>query len=1119
MEIPLSIRDATGASGEANGHLDPGEFLEFYGRPKTEPPTLLNYDFGASFPDIYQANDCSDRQVYWLTSAGAPGSHQRMRTASGAPAPPGFQVAPDFEAEAVWDENNIYLPLGDVDPFFSIPSLVAGSTQAQRDLTLALPGIAAQATAAATVKVRLRGGSSQTVDPDHRTRVWINNDSNGGADFTWDGEVIRETEFPEAKSSLNSTTTIHVSLPGLSGGGVDRQYLDTVSIRYRRSFAALSDELLFSYPNQDARFVVTGFSAAAAGVYEVTQSRPGSGEADPIRITGVAVSGTGPFTYTFEAARDPSPTAPATRTFAVIGPAGVRSPDATVRAADPVLRDPLNSADFVVIAARDTVDTTPGGSLDLLLRHRLATQGLTSKVVFVDQIYDEFNGGVEHVNALRSFLNYAYDNWRGSDGAARPLSYVLLVGDATPDYKDTLLRADWVDQVPTPILFQASAILGYYSSDNWIASFRGQDQLPDVHLGRISTRTADASAAVFDKILRYEESPPPGPWKGRAILLAGDGKTADDIVTFEGIEDGAAAYFAEAPFSVPNPPLYFARAPWNSTAAASFNLAIKNQLQGGAAALSFVGHGSFDVWGLTTFFTTQDAATLANAGSIPVMLNINCLAGGFHYLLESGAIGEAMTNNRTGGAIASLAPSGLSFAFLGGDLIVDEFFGSLFGPERERILGAAADQVRFGLWEQGSITDLQSYTFLGDPATVLATPAPPPATGLTATAGNGKVDLSWSAAAAPVAGYRVYRSATSPFGPYARIDCDPAGVTACVDRSVMNATTYYFFVRSIDADGFEGPASNLNSDCDTGPDCVTARPMNPGPPSVPTGLASRDPGTGAVLEVSWLLNPERDIKSYTLRYGVQSGQYGAQLTAGPAQFSAVLGGLMNGTRYYMALSATNTSGNTSALSAEISNVPHLFQGIAPPRAITDLAVQRSGPDLVLSWSRPTLDIYGRPTTVVRYDVYRGTSVGFQPFLSPPLATILDGAVTSYTNLGAGQLPSNLYYLVTATDSSGLVSGVGRDLPNGIEDLSVSAIGAGTFRLRWSAVTTDISGYPTLVDHYQVHMANRPVSRASLGPSTLVLDNVRALSADLSAPAGPIYFSVIAVDNRGNLSPF
>jgi len=117
------------------------------------------------------------------------------------------------------------------------------------------------------------------------------------------------------------------------------------------------------------------------------------------------------------------------------------------------------------------------------------------------------------------------------------------------------------------------------------------------------------------------------------------------------------------------------------------------------------------------------------------------------------------------------------------------------------------------------------------------------------------------------------------------------------------------------------------------------------------------------------------------------------------------------------------------------------------------------------------------------------------------------------------MPGDAYYLVTAIDLAGLVSGAGRELPSGIGSLAVGVPAAGFVRLSWSGVTTDMQGLPTIVDHYQIHMSTKPLPRSSLGSSTLLMDNVRALSVDLSAPNGPLYFSVIAVDDRGNLSPF
>ena len=474
--------------------------------------------------------------------------------------------------------------------------------------------------------------------------------------------------------------------------------------------------------------------------------------------------------------------------------------------------------------------------------------------------------------------------------------------------------------------------------------------------------------------------------------------------------------------------------------------------------------------------------------------------------------------------MAVFAPSGLSNLFVGAD-ISSGIFGPLFGAAKERLLAVVADGVRATLWSEGAILDAQSYTFLGDPATRLATPAPPPPAGLSATAGNGQVTLSWTAPAEAVAGYDIYRTAKFPTEPYAKITCSPLGPTSCLDATVINATQFFYYAVSKDSDGFEGRASNFNTDCATsGPDCVTALPTNPGPPSIPTGLSASDPATGGVLIVSWIANPERDLKSYTLYYGMYVGQHPAKVViAGPAT-STMLSGLVDGQGYYMVLTATNTSGHESAPSAEVFGVPHMIQGIAPPRSITDLTVNVSGPNIVLTWSRPLVDIYGRPTTIARYDIYRGTTPSFLPTALTRLGTTLGATSTTFTDPNASLSPSGLYYLVTATDINGLTSGAGRDLPNGIEGGLMAALVSSNplvVRLTWPAVTTDVQGLPTIIDHYQVHRTSRPVGRGSLDSSTIFRDNVTVLSVDLDLTglSGPSYFSVLAVDDRGNLSPF
>jgi glycosidase len=76
---------------------------------------------------------------------------------------------------------------------------------------------------------------------------------------------------------------------------------------------------------------------------------------------------------------------------------------------------------------------------------------------------------------------------------------------------------------------------------------------------------------------------------------------------------------------------------------------------------------------------------------------------------------------------------------------------------------------------------------------------------LVATAGNGSVDMSWSAVAG-ASSYAIYRSPVTAGG-YELVGTAPSGTTF-TDTTVNNGTRYYYVVRAVDAAGNEGAASN-----------------------------------------------------------------------------------------------------------------------------------------------------------------------------------------------------------------------------------------------------------------------------------------------------------------------
>jgi hypothetical protein len=233
----------------------------------------------------------------------------------------------------------------------------------------------------------------------------------------------------------------------------------------------------------------------------------------------------------------------------------------------------------------------------------------------------------------------------------------------------------------------------------------------------------------------------------------------------------------------------------------------------------------------------------------------------------------------------------------------------------------------------------------------------------------------------------------------------------------------------------------------------------------------------------------------------------------------VLSNLTNGIPYYVVVRATNTSSLTSQ-SAEVSAVPTFIRGLKSPGFIDSLRVNRSGNDLVLTWTPVTTDIYGKPLGGVTYQVFRGTTAGFDPSLGPPLANNLSSA--TFTDPGAALAGTGYYYLVRARDGQGNVGGLGHQLPNGIDLLTLSKSATpGNVLLSWPAVTTDFDGRPSRIREYRIYARGTPFTRADIRNGTVgpPLMTTTGTQVELTPPAGGQHYSVLVVDERGNLSSF
>ncbi len=1129
VEVPLEIQD------DGDGTLEPGEWVRFYGQAlDDEPKTVLNTDV-PNAPDLFEARDFTDENVYFLTVEA--GSRARMATRASSPTMTRTPPA-DFEAVAHAETDNDWRPLAGNDPWYWAPILCfSGCSPSSRTDSVALPGLS-QGTLPIRVVVRLRGSSDDgAVFPDHRTRISLLNSTNqtlatNNDDGSFDGRTIYTHDFTYAPGGA-VTNPVSVRVEPISSGAVNRVVLDAVDLRYRRAFTALSDALTFDWIDEDAEFVVSGLSGSAPAIYEVTKLLGGTGISDTVRLTGAAVSGAGPYAARFRMDNDPGLPDGSPRRFVVAGDAAIGAPAPADFSADTVsdLRSTSNQADLLVIAHPTVVDASPSSALSQFLAHR-ASQGISSKIAMIRDVQDEFGDGLEGPLAIRSFLQWVMSTGPGEGWASPKPAYVLLLGDGSYQYKGGEAAGNLV---PTQILFKDDPSLGYYASDNLLADVDG-DQTPDLVVGRISARSMAESNLVFQKVLDYELSPPAGNWRRNALFVSdrGKGYNVEEAVDFESMNDQAESFMRRPPFTTRKLRYWSdfcgGTCPYPS-AANAMRAAIKAGINGtldggggcgagdGAALVQYSGHGNFDWWSDDAFFddflTPRDSSFLVNGTCLPWLMVHTCLSAGFHTTSDH-SMGEDWLKRSGGGAIAIFSPTGLNFNFIGQE-VIQEVWNDVFGPRKSRSIAVPLLDSIVHLCVQGWTEACQNYTYLGDPSLTLTLPSVAPAGPPQASPGNGRVDLSWAASSTAGVTYDLYR-ATSLVPPnYAKLNASPIVGTVYADTAVVNTTTYYYYTVAVDPEGFESRWSNFNSDCAvSGPDCVRATPSNPNPPATPTGVTAVDTERGSNIRVTWNANPEADIRNYTVLLGATSGLYTSSFDAGRATSYGIVG-LTNGTTYYVAVTATNTSLHTSGLSGESSAIPTSVQGIKPPSFIQTLRVNKSGSSTVLSWGAVTTDIYGKPETVANYEVYRGTTVDFIPSLANRIGT---PTAPTFTDVNALAPPARYYYLVRAMDGDGNGGGLGFDVPAGISALTVVKGGDPTISLSWPAVTTDFSGRPTRIASYEVYASASPFTRAQIRDGIVpLLTTVTGVSLVITPPAGAQYYSVIVVDTRQNRSPF
>ena len=512
----------------------------------------------------------TDQNVYWLTYGQSAGRRMPERQGEQAATLP---VPVVFMTHSIAEKDSRYLNVWPGDDSFErfIEKGVAAPDEVTA--TLQLTNVSSE-TVTSTLRASVWGYTSDgAVNPDHHAELYMNDQLVG--EHWWDGDGAAQwIEVGFAQSLLkNGENTLKIAFPGDTGVSYESVFFDRFELRHGHSNKADSNQLTFAQsPGGTRPFEITGFTAAGVEVYDITE---------PMTVTRMISTAVEPVVSTYTVRF--TSTVPTTSTYLALTPDRWLAPVEAILDSPSDLHSTSNGADYVLISPAEFLP-----AVQQLASHR-AGQGLRTMVVDLEDVYDEFGYGLSVPDAIRDFLQYAFENWQ----PPAP-TYVVLVGDGTSDPKNHLNQGN-VNYV-SPYLAAVDPWMTETAADNRYVSISGDDIWPDIVLGRLPVNSLAEAQVMVSKTIAYEQTQGGATWNQHLVFVADIQPDPLGAGNFHDLSDATIQTSVSAPYDVSR--VYYGTIAGSTCATAADCQA---QLVGlinspGALLVNYIGHGSIRNW-------------------------------------------------------------------------------------------------------------------------------------------------------------------------------------------------------------------------------------------------------------------------------------------------------------------------------------------------------------------------------------------------------------------------------------------------------------------------------------------------------------------------------------------
>jgi len=431
-----------------------------------------------------------------------------------------------------------------------------------------------------------------------------------------------------------------------AGSSAPTGYLDYFEINYRKQLRPTNNYLTFySYDTTGVlEYQLNNFPSTNIKVFDV------SDYANVRYVTNHTMLSGGECRFRFFENRE-------FRTkYIAVGNDDFKSPSNPVKVDNSNLRGIADGARFIIITHKNFIEAA---SRLKSYRENEAIEHISTVVVDIQEIYNEFSCGILDVSAVRDFIKYAYDNWTTTP------DYVLFFGGGTYDYKNLEGYND--NFIPTWQTTEHLALLQSFTTDDFFVKMDpGNDLRIDLAAGRITVKNPDEAHKIVDKIIDYEKNSEVGLWRNVITLVA------DDAYTSTSFENNLHSPQSEN-LSRNDIPDYFSvnkiyMATYEPVLTGSgkrmpdVNKAIINSINEGNLILNYIGHGNPELWAHEVVFDRNiSIPQIKNQNKYFFLVAATC-SFGYYDIPNFRSAAEELVLKENSGSIAALTASRLAYS-------------------------------------------------------------------------------------------------------------------------------------------------------------------------------------------------------------------------------------------------------------------------------------------------------------------------------------------------------------------------------------------------------------------------------------------------------------------------